>query len=108
MVMLTARPRRIGHGRPPDHGSGGQYPERHPIMTTVALAHFTQESHSFVPGRTDLASFEGTALGIRRGQDVFTPGEGRVIDGFLEAAAAHDVELVPILAAGASSGPIVT
>ncbi len=77
-------------------------------MTRVALAIFGQESHSFVPGRTDLAAFTDTATGIQRGDEVFSPGEGRVLDGFLEAAAAHGVELVPILTARASSGPMVT
>lgn len=72
-------------------------------MERILVALFKQESHSFVPGRTTVADFEGGWL--TRGDAVLTPAGNSTIDGYLDAAGTHNVELMGILDTMAGSGP---
>ncbi len=72
-------------------------------MERILVALMRQESHSFVPGRTTLADFELTR--ISSGADVLVRAGNREVDGYLDAAEEHGVELVPVIDAMALSGP---
>ena len=66
-----------------------------------------QETNTFVPFQTDIATFEATYL--RRGDEVLTGfGSARVeVPGFLDVLAQEGVEVVPLLAGMANaSGPV--
>ena len=75
-------------------------------MERVLVALIRQESHSFVPGVTTLADFERN--GIPEGSDVLVRVGNRELDGYLDAADAMSVELVPLFDANAGSGPPVS
>ncbi|HSJ29299.1 MAG TPA: M81 family metallopeptidase [Acidimicrobiia bacterium] len=74
-------------------------------MERILVALLRQESHSFVPGITSLDDFELNR--IKEGAAVLTPSGNREVDGYMDAAAEHGIELVPIIDAMALSGPPV-
>lgn len=76
-------------------------------MTRIAVLVIRQESNSFVPGETQLATF--VESGLKVGDDMLTPGTDIYVDGFRDALAAElpDAELVPIVRAATVAGPPV-
>jgi microcystin degradation protein MlrC len=75
-------------------------------MERILVGQFRQESHSFVPGLTDIADFEENL--VRRGKDSLQRSGNRELDGFLDSTEEFGVELVPTIDAGAHSGPVVS
>ena len=74
----------------------------------VAVGSLIQESNTFVPFRTGIASFEGYYL--RRGVEVLEGFAGARVEvtGFLDVLGAAGVEVVPLLAGhGGSGGPLL-
>ena len=74
----------------------------------IAIGSLMQETNTFVPFRTTIATFEANYL--RRGAELLTGfGAARVeIPGFLDVLRQHGVEPVPLLAGHAgSSGPVL-
>jgi microcystin degradation protein MlrC len=74
-------------------------------MERILIGQFKQESHSFVPGRTDVADFEHDAA--RRGAETLIRVGNREMDGYLDSADEHGVELVGTIDMWSHSGPIV-
>ena len=75
------------------------------LRPRVLVALFRQETNSFVPGVTTLADFERD--GMRSGADVLRRVGNAEVDGYLDAAEREGIDLVPLLAARAQSGPPV-
>ena len=75
-------------------------------MARIVVAQFKQESHSFVPGRTDIDDFENDAA--RRGPETLVRVGNREMDGYLDSADEHGVELIGTIDIWSHSGPIVT
>jgi microcystin degradation protein MlrC len=77
-------------------------------MTRIAIGSLMQETNTFVPFRTTVATFE--AYYLRRGQEIVDGfGAARVeVTGFLDVLREAGVEPVPLLAGHAgSSGPVL-
>ncbi len=75
-------------------------------MERVLIGQFKQESHSFVPGLTDIEDFETDAA--RRGAESLVRAGNREMDGYLDSSEQFGVELVPTIDIWAHSGPIVS
>ena len=78
------------------------------MSARVAIGSLMQETNTFVPSRTTVATFE--RLYLRRGDEVLTGFAGARVEvtGFLDTLHAAGVEAVPLLAGHAgSSGPVL-
>jgi len=74
----------------------------------IALASFAHETNTFAPWPTDLQEFEANR--ILRDEELFqTAGTNTVVGGVVDAAAADpEIDLIPIIAASAIPGGLVT
>ncbi len=74
----------------------------------VGLIYFSHESNTFAPGRTELRHFKQAAFHC--GDDIlaYYQNGNSAIAGFLEVLSAANLEVVPLVAVGATPGPIVS